>query len=158
MKKSILLITMAVLFIFFTLEPTGFSAEEMRTHDMPMEHGGHKENRIRETNINGFHLSYHLINMQIPIKDMKGLKPVVPEKGTHHLMLYIRDAEGKNMDSAQVGYQIIRPDGEKQNVMAMAMSGAYGADIHLTQPGEHTIHCKAVVGGNTLLDEFKYRR
>jgi hypothetical protein len=152
MKKSILLISLTVLFAL-----TVYAAEEMKSHDMQMSNSGQTGKLIREANLEGYRFSYHLIDMQAQMKNMEGMQHNMQQIGTHHLMLDIQDAEGKTIDSAQVGYLIIGPDGSEQKVMTMGMSGAYGADINLSKPGEYIIKCKAVVGEKKLLDEFKYK-
>ncbi|MBA3029746.1 MAG: hypothetical protein FP816_13205 [Desulfobacteraceae bacterium] len=152
MRKSILFILMAG---FFVLVSTTFAAEEMKSHDMQMPDTESPGKLIRDAAVDGYHLSYRLIDLQAQVgtshqgMDMKGM-------GTHHLMLGIQDANEKTIDSAKVGYLIIGPDGVEQKVMTMGMSGAYGGDINLSQPGEYTIKCKAVFGEQKLLDDFKY--
>jgi hypothetical protein len=153
MKKALLFIILIVLFIFVL---PAFAAEEMKSHNME-QHSGHSGKLIHEANIDGYHLSFHLIDKPAPMKDMPGMKHNMQEMSTHHLMLYIQDADGKTIDNAQAGYLIVGPDGSEQKVMAMGMSGAYGADINLSISGEYTVKCKAVVGEKKLLDEFKYK-
>jgi hypothetical protein len=153
MKKALLFIILIVLFVFVL---PAFAAEEMKSHNME-QHSGHSGKLIHEANIDGYHLSFHLIDKPAPMNDMQGMKHNMKEMSTHHLMLYIQDADGKNIDSAQVGYLIASPDGAEQKVMAMGMTGAYGADINLSKSGEYTIKCKAVTGEKKLFDEFKYK-
>jgi hypothetical protein len=155
MKKSILLIFLTALFL---LVATAFAAEEMKSHDiMQKQHRGQTGKLIRETDIDGFHLSYHLIDMQTQMKDMQGMQHNMQTMSSHHLMLDIQDADGKTIDSAQAGYVVVAPDGSEQKVMTMGMSGSYGADINLSKPGAYTIKCKVVIGEKKLLDEFKYK-
>jgi hypothetical protein len=153
MKKSLFL---TFLTVFYFCASIAFAAEEMKTYEMQMKHGDHAGKLIRETVVDGYHLSYHLIDMQAQMKDMQGMQHNMQEMASHHLMLYIQDAEGKNIDSANVGYLVVSPDGTEQKVMTMAMSGAYGADINMPKQGEYTIKCKAVVQEKKLLDEFKF--
>jgi hypothetical protein len=154
MKKSILLVLQAT---FFLLVGLAFAAEEMKSHDMQMPNSGQTGKLIREADIEGYRFSYHLIDLQTQMKNMEGMQHNMQQMGTHHLMINIYDAGGKTIDSAQVGYLIVGPDGSEQKVMTMEMSGAYGADINLSKSGEYTIKCKAVVGEKKLLDEFKYK-
>jgi hypothetical protein len=154
MKKSIFLIILTSLFLFSL---TAYAAEEVKSHDTRMPDSQQSGNIIRETDIEGYRFSYHLIDLQAHMKNMEGMQHTMQKTGTHHLMLYIQDAGGKTIDSAQVGYLIIGPDGSEQKVMTMQMSGAYGADINLSKPGEYTIKCKAVVGEKKLFDEFKHK-
>jgi hypothetical protein len=154
MKKSIFLIFLTDLFLITIM---AYAAEEMKSHDMQMSNSGQTGKLIRDANVEGYRFSYHLIDMQDQMKNMEGMQHNMQQMSTHHLMLNIQDAEGKTIDSAQVGYLIIGSDGSEQKVMTMGMSGAYGADINLSKPGEYTIKCKAVVGEKKLLDEFKYK-
>jgi len=48
------------------------------------------------------------------------------------------------------------PADETQTVMAMAMSGGFGADIDLSEKGAYTIKAKAVAGEVKLVDEFTH--
>jgi hypothetical protein len=50
------------------------------------------------------------------------------------------------------------PDDTTQKVMAMAMSGGYGADISLQASGEYTIKAKVVSGEKSLIDGFAYQQ
>jgi hypothetical protein len=168
MKKSIMFITLfSLMFVFSPV----FAADEMPVQGMQGMHDMQKQGMqdmqmqqsepvgkvIRETVVDGYHLSYHLIEMQAQMKGMEGMSHNMQEMGTHHLMVYIKDAEGKSIDSAQTGYLIVAPDGAEQKVMTMAMGGGYGADINLSKPGTYTIKTKSVFGDKKLIDEFTYQ-
>jgi hypothetical protein len=153
MRKSILIIFLTILFFFVS---TAFAAGEMKSHDMQMQDSKSVGKLIRETNIDGYHLSYRLIDMQAQMKNENQGMNMQGMNGTHHLMLTIQDAQGKIVDSAQAGYLIIGPDGAEQKVMTMGMNGSYGADVRLSQPGENTIKCKVTLGEKKLLDEFTF--
>lgn len=152
MKKSIPLIVLSSLFLFISVT---LAAEEMKSHDMPMPDSGRSGKLIRETVIDGFRFSYRLLEMQTE-ENMEGMQHNMTQTGTHHLMVYIDGANGKPVESAQVGYLIVGPDGSEQKKMTMGMDGAYGADINLSKAGEYAIKCKAAIGEKKLFDEFKY--
>ncbi|RJP93900.1 MAG: hypothetical protein C4518_05170 [Desulfobacteraceae bacterium] len=156
MKKSILFIFMAG---FFFLGLTVVAAEEMNPQGMQMEHNAPMGKLIHETDAEsyGYHLSYRLIDLQAQMKDMPGMQRNMQGKGTYHLMLTITDSTGKMVDSAQVGYLVVNPDGSEQKVMTMEMKDGYGADINLSKSGEYTIKCKAAAGNKKMIDEFKYK-
>ena len=127
-------------------------AEEKMDHS-GMSHGSHAGQLIRETSVEGYGLTYRLIDMQARMKDMADM----PEMdATHHLMLYIHPPAGNSIEQPRVGFLVEDPDGETQKVMAMAMSGGFGADLDLSQKGDYTIKSKAVFGDVKLIDEFKY--
>ncbi|MFZ2631426.1 MAG: hypothetical protein WA081_08855 [Desulfosalsimonadaceae bacterium] len=154
MKKSIFSI---FLMVFFLASSAVFAAEGMKPQGMQVQHSGTMGKLIRETDTDGYHLSYHLIDLQAQMKDMQGMQHNMQGMGTHHLMLSIKDSDGKTVDSVQAGYLVVNPDGSEQKVMTMDMGGAHGADINLSKPGEYTIKCKAALGEKKLLDEFKYK-
>ena len=154
MRNSILYIFLASLLFLFS---SAFAQEEMQSRDMKMQHSEHAGKLIRETDIDGYRLTYHLMELQSQMKNMVGMQhDMDPKAGAHHLMVYVKDAQGKTIDSAQTGYLVVGPDGAEQKVMAMGMSGAYGADVNLSKPGQYTIKCKTVIGDKKLLDEFTY--
>lgn len=153
MKKfSMLLIAFSLLLVFSPV-----LAEETHSHDSQTDHSSHKGTLIRETDIEGHHLSYHLIDIHAQMKNEQEPHDMAKMSGTHHLMVYIQGPEGKTIDSAQTGYLVVGPNGATQKVMAMEMSGGYGADIDLSKPGDYTIKCKAVAGEKKLFDEFTYK-
>jgi len=55
-----------------------------------------------------------------------------------------------------VGYLVIGPDGNRQQLMAMGMQDGFGADVDFRAAGTYTVRTKAVAGDTTLLDEFAY--
>ncbi|MBU0484202.1 MAG: hypothetical protein KKB30_06780 [Proteobacteria bacterium] len=113
------------------------------------EHGGENiQNSMQE----GLHLAYHLIDMKAKMKEMN---MTMPEMKSHHLMLYVGPHGGPQITDAKVGYVISGPE-SKQQVMAMAMSDGYGADIDLKSGEEVTIKTKIVTADKTITDEFTY--
>ncbi len=113
-----------------------------------------------KSEVDGYHLEYKFIDMMEKMKDMKGMEGMGGQMGsmtaTHHLMVFIKNAQGEIVAADKVGYLITGPDGKEQKVMAMGMSGGYGADINLPLPGEYTVKTKAVMGDQTLMDSFTY--
>ncbi len=109
--------------------------------------GGHK---IHKSMVDGHHFSYELIDMREKMKDMPEMKD------THHLMMHVKDAAGKMVDKAKVGFMIQNPDGSSQKKMAMGMGGGFGADVNLEKKGVYKIKTKVVAGEKKLMDAFEY--
>jgi len=139
--------------------PAGAETGGMK-HDMQaMKPGDAAGREIHRTMRDGFHLSYRLIDMKERMAaaggtvmeghDMSAMK-------SHHLMLYIVGPDGKKVTEARVGYMVTGPDGTVQKAMAMAMQGAFGADVDLKGKGRYTVKAKAVFGDRKLVDEFSY--
>ncbi len=117
------------------------------------DHSGHEGELIHEVNVNGYQMAYHLIDMK---ERMKGMENMPEMKATHHLMVYVKNPEGKTVDKAKAGYLIENPDGSEQKAMTMAMSGGYGADIVLDKPGTYVIKTKVMAGDERVMDSFEY--
>lgn len=106
--------------------------------------------QIRQTTIDGYKLSYKVI-------DMHAQMPGNPEMaGTWHLMVSFKDSAGRPVTSATVGYLVRGPDGKVQKAMAMTMGKSFGANIKLTEKGEYAITAKALIGGKKIIDRFAY--
>lgn len=108
----------------------------------PMDHSGHLGEKIHESRVQGYHLTYHLL--------------ALPGRSEKHLMTYIRKPNGQPVADAKVGYLVIGPAGDRQKVMAMAMQDAFGGDVNLTVKGTYTIRSKAVFGNEKLMDSFEF--
>jgi hypothetical protein len=87
------------------------------------------------------------------------LLPMKGEGYTHHLMVFVKDASGKAVNGAKVGYDVVSPVSAKkkdQKVMAMGMGDGYGANLDFSAKGKYTIKTKVVGGGPNLLYDFVY--
>ena len=143
-------------------------------HDQPKQedHSGHMHGAadanvkfmgkmIRQSEVQGFKLMYHLLDqkerdeMMASMKgmDMPGMDKT--GKATNHLMLYIKGADGK-MVSGKIGFHIVGPDGKEQKTMTMGMYGGYGADVNFSAKGEYKIKTKVLIGDKTLHEDFGY--
>lgn len=126
--------------------------------EQPIIHGA----MIRQTKVEGFNLHYHLLSWkerELLMKGMEGMNmPGVDRSGkaTHHLLLYLRGADGKSNPPAKVGFELTAPDGSVQKTLTMEMQGAYGADVTMPASGEYRIRLKAQIGTTVLVDEFEY--
>jgi len=118
-----------------------------------MDHSSHMGDLIHETEVDGYQMAYHLIDMR---EKMKGMENMPEMAATHHLMVYIKDPQGRMVDQAKAGYLVENPDGTEQKAMTMAMSGGFGADIALDRPGTYTIKTKVMAGEAKLIDSFDY--
>jgi hypothetical protein len=118
--------------------------------------------QIHTSKVDDYQLAYHLIDMKEKMAAMKGMKGMsmqgmdMSKMGSHHLMLRIAKADGTNITEGKVGFKVTGPDGAEQKIMAMAMKGAFGADVDFKAKGTYTIQAKAVAGDATLVDEFTY--
>ena len=157
MKKQALYILITAFIASIMLIPSAMAADSC----CPPEEGTHidQTRKIDQTSkVNGYQLEYEFINIKEKMKDMAEMGHSMGHTAaTHHLMVYIKNAQGEPMVADQAGFLIKGPDGKEQKTMAMGMSGGHGADIDLSTPGEYTIKTKAVIGGGTtLLDAFGY--
>lgn len=135
----------------------GHGDHDMQAEKSKMDHGDHdskKDNALRHAMIDGHHVSYELIDMRAKMANMKNMPA---DMKSHHLMVYIKDAESNVLGNAKTGFLLIGPDGAKQKAMAMGMGGGYGADINLTTKGTYTIKTKVVAGSTKLSDSFEYK-
>jgi hypothetical protein len=118
-----------------------------------MDHSGHRGPNIHNSTVDGYSLTYHLIDMQEKMKDMENMPEM---QATHHMMVYVTGPDGAVLGQAKVGYLVVGPDGNKQKLMAMGMKDGFGADVDFKAPGAYTVKTKAVANGATLLDQFTY--
>ncbi len=153
--KRINLIIAALLIaaLAFTLPAMAAESAPHQSHKgMQMDHAAMKGKLIRETRINGYTLSYHLIDMKALMPDNANMA------GTCHLMLTIRDPKGGVVEKTLVGYLIKGPDGKAQKMMAMSMGKGYGANIQMKTPGTYKITAKALIEGKPMIDRFTYEK
>ena len=147
MKKQTLFLLIAMLAnaVFFS---SPLFAEDCCPH-------GQNQQFQQISDVNGYQLRYQFIDMK---EKMKGMEhPMEGMTATHHLMVYITNAQGESVTAEKVGYLITGPDGKEQKVMTMGMSGGYGSDIDLSLPGEYTIKTKAIMVDQTPMDSFSYQ-
>ncbi len=110
-----------------------------------------------KSTVDGYQLEYEFVDIREKMKDMKEMGHSMENMtATHHLMLFIKNAQGEPVVADQAGFLIKGPDGKKQQAMAMSMSSGHGADIDLSTPGEYTIKTKAVAGDVRLIDSFTH--
>jgi hypothetical protein len=113
-----------------------------------------KKQMDQTSKVDGYQLEYTFIDLK---EKMKGMDHSMEGMtATHHLMVYIKNAKGDTVAADKVGFLITGPDEKDQKVMTMGMSGGYGADINLSEPGDYTIKTKAIVGEQKLIDAFTY--
>ena len=128
MKKTIFTL-LAVTCLAYS-GPVVAADKQMSGHE-GMDHSKPQGNQsIRQTMLEGHHLSYELIDMKAKMKDMN---MSMPDMKSHHLRLYIKDKDGNPVTNAKVGYLVKGPDGSTQKAMAMGMNKGFGADIDLKE-------------------------
>ncbi len=117
---------------------------------------------IRESKVEGYALTYRLYTWDERNVMMKGMEGhVMPGmddtgKSTHHLMVFIKGADGKLVAGGKVGFVVTGPDKAEFKTLTMGMSDGYGADVPLRAKGTHTIRTKAVIGGRTFTDDLSF--
>ena len=121
-----------------------------------MDHSGHLGVIIHESTIEGYGFAYHLIDIQKGAEEMKDMQGSQEADTTHHLMVYVKDPDGNDVEAAKLGYLVEGPDGAKQKLMTMGMQGAYGANVNFEVKGTYTVKTKFVVGDKKLFDSFSY--
>ena len=122
----------------------------------PTDHSGHLGVKIHESTIEGYGFAYHLIDIRKGTEEMKDMKGPKEADMTHHLMVYVKDPDGRPAEGAKLGYLVEGPDGAKQKLMTMGMQGAYGANVNFKQKGMYTIKAKCLIGDKKLFDRFSY--
>jgi len=166
MKKIIVVSAIATLFILALSLPSPAAQKDHGSMDHPtqdhptqaqgtppaggQDHTAHMGDLIHESAVEGYHLAYHLIDMQQHTAGMKDM-PM-----THHLMVFVQGPDGKAVTEAKAGYLVKNPDGTDQKVMTMAMNKGFGADVNLKAKGVYTIKAKIVAPDKQLLDSFPY--
>lgn len=131
---------------------TGNAQDGMKGHDSMS--GGMK---IHTSMVDGYHLSYELIDMSEKMASMKTsehMKKMPEMTNTHHLMVFVTSPDGELVESATVGYLVKGPGEETQKAMAMGMLKGFGADVNFSQKGDYTIVTKVKAGEAILKDTF----
>ncbi len=116
---------------------------------------------IAEKTLEGYTLKYSLLNLAERKELMKGMEGMKmhgmsdsPDV-THHLVVYVRGADGKPV-TGKIGFNITNPDGTPFKTLTMGMQGGYGADVLFKAKGIYKIRTKAVIAGKTMDDEISY--
>ncbi|GAB4259023.1 MAG: hypothetical protein Kow0092_06990 [Deferrisomatales bacterium] len=120
--------------------------------------------QIHESTVDGYRLTYRVIDMKQKMEAMKGMKGMsmdmkgmdLSQMKSHHLMVFLVDPAGQPVTDGKVGYKVVGPDGAEQKAMAMGMKGGFGADVDFKAKGTYSVKMKAVAGETKLLDAFEY--
>lgn len=149
-----ILFNLALLALLVTLMGNFPALADNHQHDMgQMDHTGHRGSNIHNSNVDGYNLAYHLIDMREKMQDVENMPEM---QATHHLMMYVTGPDGTPLGQAKVGYLVVGPNGHKQKLMAMSMQDGFGADVDFKAPGAYTVKTKAVANDTMLLDQFTY--
>ena len=151
MKKNMIFFTISMFFGVALVLPA-FSQDSGSTID----HSGHVGVMIHESEIEGYRFAYHLMDIQKGTAEMKDMQGSKEADTTHHLMVYVKDPDGRAVEAAKLGYLVEGPDGAKQKLMTMGMQGAYGANVNFKNKGTYTVKTKFLAGDKKLLDGFSY--
>lgn len=117
---------------------------------------------IRESKVQGSSLTYRIYSWEERNVMMKGMEGHVMAgmddsgRSSHHLMVFVAGADGKERSGGKVGFIVVGPDKSEFKTLTMAMSGGYGADVPMNAKGEYTVKLKAVFGDQTLAEEFTH--
>lgn len=160
----ILIISLFLSFCIFL--GISYSQETGQIHEsQPHKHKQYERpgKQIRQTNVKGYNLTYHLLNLSERNEMMKkmdghsvlGMKKV-PDM-TNHLMVYVEKSDGKIVPG-DVAFLITGPDGKDFRTVTMEMYGGYGADISMKFKGVYTIKTKIIADkeGIRIDDEFTF--
>ena len=151
MKKNMIFFTISMFFGIALVLPA-FSQDT----DSKMSHSGHVGVMIHESEIEGYRFAYHLMDIQKGTAEMKDMQGSKEADTTHHLMVYVKDPDGRAVEAAKLGYLVEGPDGAKQKLMTMGMQGAYGANVNFKNKGTYKVKTKFLAGDKKLLDGFSY--
>jgi hypothetical protein len=117
-----------------------------------------KSQEIRKAVVNGYTLTYSLIDMkQMMESSSMSMSSDMGQMKSHRLMFRAVGPDGKSVATGKVGYLVVQPDKTQVKVMAMQMEGGFGADIDLIAKGDYKITCKIALADITLVDEFVYK-
>lgn len=168
MKKITVLIALLIIGMWTNTlskakaETTASKITTDSTTEKVMEQPG---KRIRQINLKGYTLTYHLMDLSERGEMMKlmGSHSVLgmnksPDV-TNHLMVYIQKPDGKIV-SGDVAFVLTGPDGKDFTTVTMGMYGGYGADISLKLKGLYTIRTKIIIEGGDVVrldDEFPFK-
>jgi len=160
MKKLNRIIPLLIITVFiFTNTVYAKEAHDHGHENEEMDHSARAGENIHNSKKDGYTLAYHLIDMKAQMDAMNDHTQAHGSGNmdvTHHLMVYLSDADGNPVDDAKVGYLVVNPDGTKQKLMSMYMKGGFGSDISLMQKGTYTIKTKALSGDKKIMDQFAY--
>jgi len=168
MSSTVRMMALALGLALFPLAQGAAPAGAQTGHE-GMSHQGHgaasaqpEGTLIRESKVQDSSLVYRLYSWEernVMMKGMEGHTMAGMDasgKATHHLMLFVKGADGMERSGGKVGFIVVGPDKSEYKTLTMAMSGGYGADVPLKVKGDHSIKTKAVFGGTTLSEEFVY--
>ncbi|MBF0118980.1 MAG: hypothetical protein HQK79_09100 [Desulfobacterales bacterium] len=176
-SKIFFVTTFGLLFVFFSFahaedhsqhnhgsQPQKTVSEETQSHeghDMAENKTQIKGQLIIEKNVDGYTLSYYLLNLEERKETMKGMEGMKmhgmsdsPDV-TNHLMVYIKGSDGKYA-SGKVGFNITNPDATTFKSLTMGMYGGYGADVIFKAKGKYKIQMKATTSDKKINDEITY--
>ena len=137
MRKYTLINVFAIIFLL-SLSPMTIASDQEKS----MDHSTHIGEKIYESNVDGYNLAYHLLDL--------------PDIDAQHLMAYITDTHGNAISEGKVGYLIVGPGGNTQKIMAMTMKTAFGGNANFSIKGNYIIKTKAVLKDKKLLNQFTY--
>ena len=124
--------------------------------------------QIHESQIRGYDFSYRMVktvDAEIFYREMPYQLTSAPKlamgsnSDNTQLVLFITDAEGKNVMDAKVIYRISSPGKDTLESGSFPLKGGYAAGIYCTQPGVYKIEAEIELMDNEekiLVDRFAF--
>jgi len=155
LKPIITLIFAALILTASAFAGAALASDDMKGHDMSSS--DKIGTLVHESMVNGFMLSYYLMDLRDQKKDDKGDSHAKKDMDKpHHIMVYIMDKEHKPVLKGKVGFMIKDAQGTPQKAMAMYMSKGFGITADMKNKGVYVITTKAILGETKLMDSFNY--
>ena len=133
--KTRILTMLALFFLFMAAVPMHVMAMKSMDHGNMSQGGGMAMGgsmiMLEDTETDGVTASGHLMDIRVKMAE-HGMKT------THHFMVGFTDSMNMAIDNGQVAVKIEAPDGTvSAPINMMGMSGQFGADVTLDQPGTY---------------------
>lgn len=154
MNKKISISSLSIM-ILISFTVIAFAANDHSGQSRDKTNMQAEDSIIRHTIVDGYQLTYKLIDMREKMKAM-GHDHTSQKMATHHLMLFIKSSDSQPVKNAKVGFLVKDAGDAKETTMAMAMGDGFGSDITLDKAGDYSIKVKAVTGENKIIDKFVY--
>ena len=152
MLGIVLGIIMSCSLVFAGMEHDHSAHEESKKDHSKMGHSkeahAHGDKNVVEKD--GYQVRFDFIDLKERMKDMN-MGEMDMDGKTHHLMVFIVGADGKNVVDAKVKFKMFAPDKKESEAMAMKMGMGFGADINLGAKGKHGVAALIKMGDKSLV-------
>lgn len=97
------------------------------------------------------------VTAQAHLSDIAAAMAKLGMDKTHHFMVMLTDASGKQIDNGLVAVKIVDPSGKKHDaIKLMAMDGSFGADVALSQKGKYLFEVGTKLGETKRQFQFQH--